>query len=311
MPSTERDAVTGAFSYTGRYIARRLLAAGRRVITLTGHPGRPDPFGGAVPAAALDFHDPAALARSLRSVAVLYNTYWVRFPWPPGGVTYERAVADTKRLLAAAQEAGVRRVVHISIANASPDSPLPYYRGKAELEQALRDSGLGYAILRPTVLFGGEQPAEDVLINNIAWLLRRLPVFAIPGDGLYRIQPVHVDDLAALAVEAGGMAGNVARDAAGPETYRFEELVRLVARQVGSRARFVHLPPRPALLLAQSIGALVGDVLLTADEVRGLMAGLLASREPPAGRTRFSEWLAAHRGLLGAVYASELERHYR
>src|SRR5438270_13412726 len=75
------DAVTGAFSYTGRSITRRLLEAGREVRTLTGHPSRPDPFGGKVSVVPYAFDDPAALAASLRGAEVLYNTYWVRFPY--------------------------------------------------------------------------------------------------------------------------------------------------------------------------------------------------------------------------------------
>jgi NADH dehydrogenase len=202
-------------------------------------------------------------------------------------------------------------VVHVSIANAAPDSPFSYYRGKAEAERILAGSGMSHAILRPAVLFGGERPAEDVLLNNIAWMLRRFPVFTVPGNGSSLIQPIHVDDLAGLAVEAGGQTGNTVRDAAGPETYTFEELVKLIARAVGSRARILRVPPWMMLLGARVLGRLVNDVVLTRDELAGLMANLLASEEPPAGYTRISEWLSSHASLVGVEYASELDRHYR
>jgi nucleoside-diphosphate-sugar epimerase len=318
----ETAAVTGAFSYTGRYITRRLLADKVRVVNLTGHPGRPDPFEGRVPVFPLDFRRPEELARHLAGAEVLFNTYWIRFPRPPqprGGpvghqgvpTSHEGALENTRRLLAAARDAGVRRVVHISIANPSADSPLPYYRGKALAERALAESGMEYGILRPTVIFGGERPGEDVLINNIAWMLRRLPAFAVPGDGRYRIQPVHVEDVAGLAVQAGSARWNTVRDAAGPETYTFEELVRLVAEAVRSRARIVHAPVFAALLASRLAGALVRDVVLTRAEVEGLRANLLASREPPAGATSFRRGVAGHATTLGATYASELDRHYR
>lgn len=303
---TELHVVTGALSYTGKYIARSLVASGIRVRTLTNHPDRPNPFGSAVETAPYAFAEPERLAASLRGASVLYNTYWVRFPY--GGTGYDQAVRNTEALFRAARAAGVQRVVHISIANADAASPLPYYQGKGSLEEALAASGLSYAILRPTVVFG----QEDILINNIAWLLRRFPVFGIPGDGAYRIQPVFVEDLAALAVAAGRQTENVALDAVGPEVYAFADLVRLIARTVGSRARVMHLPPGLALAVSRCIGWAVGDVVLTRDEVAGLMADLLVSTGAGAtGTTRLSEWLRAHAQTLGVRYASELWRHYR
>jgi len=299
------DVVTGAFGYTGRYITARLLACGKRVRTLTGHPARPNPFGGAVEVAPLDFGNPGQLTRSLRGAETLYNTYWIRFPH--GAATYEKAVENSRVLFRAAREAGVRRLVHISITQASQDSPFAYFRGKGLVEKALRESGLSHAILRPTVVFG----PEGILINNIAWLLRRFPVFAVPGRGDYRLQPVFVEDVAELAVAAGDSRDNLILDAVGPETFTFDELVRLVARAVGSRARLVHLPPGLALWLSRLVGLFVGDVVLTREEVDGLMANLLVSDAPPTGRTRLSNWLARNADQVGGRYASELDRHYR
>ncbi|MFO7585622.1 MAG: NAD(P)H-binding protein [Anaerolineales bacterium] len=297
-------AVTGAFSYSGKYITHRLLAEGHEVITLTGHPNRPDPFGGAVKAYPLDF-DEVGMAASLNGVDTLYNTYWVRFD--KGGNTQPRAVENTRTLVRAAARAGVRRIVHISIANPSAESHLPYYWGKAANEQAVMESGMSYAILRPTVLFG----KEDVLINNIAWLLRRFPFFGQIGDGQYGIQPVYVDDLAALAVEAGARNDNFTWDAVGPDVFTFDELVRLIGKKIGHPRPILHLPPGLALKAAQFISLFLGDVVLTPEEVDGLMANLLVSSEPPRCKTRLGDWLFENRKTVGAVYASELARHYK
>jgi NADH dehydrogenase len=298
-------AVTGAFSYSGKYIARRLLARGEQVITLTGHPGRPDPFDGAVSAFPLDFSKPDQLRASLGGVDTLVNTYWVRFD--KGGNTQPKAVENTRTLVQAAVRAGVKRIVHISITNPSAESPLPYFWGKAANEKAVCESGIGYAILRPTVLFG----AEDILINNIAWLLRRLPVFGIPGDGGYRLQPVFVDDLAALVVESIYRDDNSTADAVGPDIFTFEEMVRLIGHAVHRSRPLLHVPPRLALAAAQFLSLFVGDVMLTAEEVDGLMADLLVSSEPPRCPTRLADWLAANRETVGIRYASELTRHYQ
>jgi NADH dehydrogenase len=296
-------AVTGAFSYSGKYITRRLLERGEEVITLTGHPDRPDPFGGRVKAFPLDF-DETGMARSLQGVEVLVNTYWVRFDKEKN--TQPRAVENTRKLVKAAKTAGVRRIVHISIANPSSESPLPYYWGKAANEKAVIESGLSFAILRPTVLIG----REDILINNIAFLLRRFPLFLIPGDGAYGIQPVFVEDLADMAVEAVYSNENYVIDAVGPDSYSFKDFVRLIGEQIGARRPLVSVPPRLALLAAQVISLFVRDVVLTPEEVQGLMANLLVSKHPARGRTLFKDWLEANQQTVGMEYASELKRHY-
>lgn len=297
-------AVTGAFSYSGKYIARRLLERGEQVITLTGHPNRPDPFEGKVKACPLDFKDETELAASLGGVDTLYNTYWVRFD--RGDTTQPRAVDNTQKLVGAAVRAGVRRIVHISISNPSPESPLPYFWGKAANEQAVIESGLSYAILRPTVLFG----AEDILINNIAWLLRRFPFFAVPGDGQYRLQPVFVDDLAELALDAGYAQEDILWDAVGPDIFTFEEMIRLIGRTLGLSRGLLRVPPAFALAAARFLSLFLGDVLLTPEEVDGLMAGLLVSSEPPRCKTHLENWLAENKESVGVRYASELARHY-
>ena len=297
-------AVTGAFSYSGKYIAKRLLERGEEVITLTGHPKRLDPFDGTVKAYPLDFEE-ASMTRSLQGVDVLVNTYWVRFDKDSN--TQPRAVENTRKLVNAAKAAGVKRIVHISIANPSADSHLPYYWGKAANEKAVTESGLSYAILRPTVLVG----KEDILINNIAFLLRRLPVFFIPGDGSYGIQPVYVEDLADLAVDAVYRKDDFVIDAVGPDCYTFKDLVQLVGEKIGARRPLVSVPPRLALLAAQFLSLFVGDVILTPEEVDGLMANLLVSKHPALGKTAFKDWLEANKPTVGTTYASEIKRHYQ
>jgi NADH dehydrogenase len=302
--SGQLHAVTGAFSYTGSYIARRLLDLGHRVTTLTGHPDRPDPFDGRVQAAPYNFHRPDELAGSLRGATALFNTYLIRFP--VGRLTYEKAVANSRILFEAARQAGVRRLVHISVTNPSEGSHLPYYRGKASVEQAVMQSGLSYAIVRPTLIFG----LGDILINNIAWLLRNFPIFPIPGSGDYRLQPISAEDVAQVAVEAAQQEENLILDAAGPETYTFTEMVHLIRDAVVGRAHVVHLRPGLALALASLVGWLVVDELLTRDELDGLMANLLVSDSPPAGTKRLDEWLYEHANEVGARYASEMKRHF-
>jgi len=305
MPQSELSIVTGAFSYTGRYIAQHLLAQGRKVRTLTGHPRRPHPFGDRVEVAPLSLNDPAELARNMQGAATLYNTYWIRFPH--AGLTFEKAVANTEALFRAAKQAGVRKIVHLSVTGASTESPLPYYRGKGEQEAALARSGVAYAILRPTLIFG----AGDILLNNIAWLLRRFPVFALPGSGDYRLQPIAAEEVAAQAVTAAAAPGNATFDVAGPDVLSFEELVRLIARVLRRKPRIIHVAPSVALACVRALGTLVGDIILTPQELEGLRRNLLVSSSPPTGRIRFADWLEHNAATLGLGYASELHRHFR
>jgi len=297
-------AVTGAFSYSGKFITKQLLERGEEVITLTGHSDRPDPFGRKVKVYPLAF-DEASMSRSLQGVDVLVNTYWVRFD--KGKNTQPRAVENTRKLVNAAKAAGVKRMVHISITNPSAESHLPYFWGKAANEKAVIESGMSYAILRPTVLVG----YEDILVNNIAYLLRRFPYFLLPGDGLYKLQPVHVDDLAALAVEGVYRTDSYIIDAVGPDIFTFKELVQLVGEKIGARRPLIPVPPRLALLAAQFLSLFVQDVILTPEEVDGLMAGLLVSNEPPRGKIRLADWLEKNKNQVGSKYASEIEKHYK
>jgi NADH dehydrogenase len=296
------DVVTGAFSYTGRWIAKRLLAEGREVLSLSRSPGPPE---SSIRWAQLQFADDEALTRSLAGADTLYNTYWIRFE--RGASTFERAVENTLVLLEAAKRAGVGRVVHLSVSNADSASDLPYFRWKARLERAVARCGLSYAIVRPTLVFG----PEDLLVNNIAWGLRRFPVFLVPGRGDYRVQPVSVRDTARIAVDAGHDDRDVEVDAAGPETLTFEEFVRLLATELGLRRRFVHVPPSVALAAGRLVGWTRRDVILTAEELAGLRASLLTSSEEPRGSERISDWVRANADTLGNAYKSELARNFR
>jgi uncharacterized protein YbjT (DUF2867 family) len=281
------------------------LDAGHRVRTLSFHPDRRHSLQGSVEALPYRFEAPAALARSLEGVNTLYNTYWVRFDH--GRASFEQAIERSRSLFTAARQAGVARIVHISITNPSADSALPYFRGKARVEHALAEVGLPYSIVRPTLIFGGE---NDVLLNNIAWILRRMPVFTVPRSGAYPVQPVHVEDVARICTETALGAGNVTVDAAGPETIAFRELVELIRRAIGARTLIVNVPTRIMRLAAQTLGLLVGDVVLTTEEIDGLMAGLLVSHEPPLGEIGLTRWLLDKGASVGTRYANELQRHF-
>jgi uncharacterized protein YbjT (DUF2867 family) len=298
------DVVTGAFSYTGRHIAEQLLERERAVRTLTRRPAPPShPLADRVEARPFRFDD--SLVESLRGADTLYNTFWVRFE--RGDTTFAHAVENTRALFGAAARAGVRRVVHISVANSAADSPFAYFRGKAATEEALRDTGLSHGIVRPTLVFG----PEDILVNNIAWALRHVPVFLVAGEGRDEVQPVSVFDTARICVEAGEREDDVALDAAGPERYAFEDFVRLIKRASGGRAWIRKAPPVAVLATGRLAGLVLRDVVVTPDELGMLRSGLLVSHQEPLGRDSFAAWLEESGRELGRRYHSELGRNFR
>lgn len=297
------DTVTGAFSYSGSAIAAELTARGRAVRTLTGHPERA--HGTAIEVGPLDFDNPRGLVVALEGTTTLFNTYWVRFAH--GSMTHEVAVENTKTLFWAAKHAGVAKIVHTSILHPSSSSPYPYFRGKALCERALAESGVPAAVLRPSVLFD----EAGVLVNNIAWLLRRLPVFAVGGSGEYRVRPIHVHDFARLAVDAASWPEDRTVDAVGPERPTFNELVAEIRDAVGARSAIVHVPPAGVLLGSRALGLALRDVLLTSDEFHSMADGLADSAAEATGVTQLSSWLVEHADGLGRTYASELDRHFR
>ena len=304
MDSSKLSMVTGAFSFTGKYIAKRLLSIGEGVRTLTGHPGIENPFDRQVEAFLYNFDKQEKLVDSLRGVDVLYNTYWIRFPYKE--LTFDQAINNSKILIEAAQKAGVKRIVYISIANADENSLFAYFKGKRTVERFIQQSDFSYAIIRPTMIFG----KGDILVNNIAWHLRKFPVFTLFGKGDYRVQPIYVEDLAEFAIDAAQKDEDIIIDAAGPETFTFSDLVHLIKEKVKSKAKIIHLPPRMPLIFSRIVGWFVNDIVLTRDEVEGLMRELLYSREPLRGKTRFSHWLEENSESVGKRYASELKRHY-
>jgi len=301
----KKAVITGANGFTGRYVAENLLERGWEVATLTGHPGRPFPLKDKVEIMEYGFDRPHDLSRKLEGADALFNSYWIRFNRRKNN--FGRAMANTMNLIMSAKEAGVKRIVHISVTNPSQESSLPYFHYKALAEEEIKKSGLSYAILRPTMIYG----ENDILTNNMAWMLRKFPVFALPGRGKGLVQPVYVGDLGRLAADMMESMENAVMDAAGPETFSYLDFTRTVRAAVGANTMLIPVPPAIAWLLGRAMGIAIRDVPLTRDEIKGLNMDLLVSTEPPACPTRFSEWIRENADRMGKKYNSETARHYQ
>ncbi len=296
--------VTGSFGYIGKYITRELINRGHQVKTITTHPDKPNPFGPQVSAHPYHFENPALLTQTMEGAEILYNTYWVRFNYRHW--SFEKALANTRTLFTCAKRAGIRKIIQISVTNPAEDDRLPYYRGKALQELAVKESGLDFTIIRPTLVFG----IEDILVNNIAWTIRKFPLVPIFGSGDYRVQPIFVEDLAAIAVSSAAGTQSATIDAIGSETFTYLELLQLLARELDRKVALIHIHPDLGIFLGKLIGLFVNDVVLTRDELIGLMGNKLTSKQTPNGTTLFSEWISQNIDQIGSSYTSELNRHF-
>ncbi len=299
------DIVTGAFSFTGKYIAKKLIERGRNIKTFTNRVEKKTLLDNSIIAVPYYFNELDKLQEEMKGCEYFYNTYWIRFPYK--GITFDKAIEDTKKLIGAAKEVKVKKFLHISITNASENSDLLYFRGKGIIERLIIESGLSYGIVRPAVVFG----IGDILINNITWLLKHFPLFIIMGDGKYKLQPIYVEDLAQIIIEASEEKENLIIDAVGPEIFTYKELILLIAETVQSYALILHLPSLMVYWIGKFLGLLMKDVMLTGDEIKALMRNYLISDSLPKGKTKLSMWLKDNTNIIGEKYASELKRHYK
>jgi NADH dehydrogenase len=302
MNEMQLHAITGAFGFSGKYIAQKLLYKGRQVITITNSGNRPNPFGEKLQAFPFYFDNPEKQVEILKGVSVLYITYWVRFNHKM--FSHADAVRNTTTLFESAAKANVERIIYVSITNPSEDSHLEYFSGKGKLERILKNLGVSYSILRPAVLFG----KEDILINNIAWALRKLPVFGVFGNGQYRLQPIYVGDLAEIAVQEGESRENNIINCIGPETFTYRALVETIGGIIGKKRLIIPVPPLLGYMAGSLVGKVVKDLFITREEIDGLMADLLYVDSPVTGKTKLTEWARKHADRLGLHYKSELER---
>ena len=275
-PNARIVAVAGGSGFIGRAIVRRLAAIPTiKVRVLTRDPKKArarSTESDAVEFVAADVNDPAGLAAAVASADTIVNA--VQFDGypienPARGLTFNRVdYGGTVALIAAANAAGVKHFIYISGAAADERSPNPAFRAKGRAERALRDSGLTYTILRPSLVYG----PEDRVVNGIARALRMTPVMIVPGTGRQLLRPLLVDDLAAcVALAISGRGRNGIFEIGGRDPMSFDDLVRLVMEITGRRRPLVHVP-EPLLLIAGAIAEKLPGALFSRDAVAFLVA---------------------------------------
>ena len=304
--------ITGAFSFSGRFIAEELLKTGEKVETLTGHPRPEFPYFNKITIKQFNFDNFDAMVENFRGVNTFYNSYWIRFPH--GNTTWRDAIVNSKKLFRACKIAGVKKIVHISVTNPNLDSPYSYFKGKAVVEELLKRSGVPYTILRIAWMY----EEGDILVNNIAWILKRLPIFGVFGGGSYKLQPVSLRTLGKVAVEnryLGDKTININKiiDVIGPETYTYYEFVSLINKSIKAKTLIlpspwfaVYIP----IFVSKILNIVLRDRLLTIDEIYSLKDNLLLTDSQPIGEKSFKKWVIRNKERLGLKWANEIKRHY-
>ena len=302
--------VTGAFSFTGSFISRELLKSNDEISTFTNHPNENKEYFSQVRVFPYCFNEYQKMVDYLKDISIVINTYWIRFP--KRGVTWENAISNSKILFDACRDAGVGKIIHISVTNPSLKSPYPYFKGKARVEDYLRSCNVQYVIIRPALIFS----EGDILINNMAWIMRRSPVFGIFGSGKFKVQPISQEDLAKIVVQNvnSDLKNNSIIDAIGPETLEFKQLLRLITDSTGSKTLILpfwgYLKWIP-FVFSKLFGYLLRDVLLTRHEMNALIDNLLLTDSPSLGSQSIKKWLKENGDELGKFYAHEINRHYK
>jgi uncharacterized protein YbjT (DUF2867 family) len=249
--------VAGGSGFIGSHIVREILQnyPAEAVRIMSRRPASPK---GHLETCRGDVTDPTSLPACVRGIDVVVQC--VQFPNHPvenasRGWTYERIDGEgTVNLIRAAKDASVRRFVYLSGAGTAPGKPQPWFRAKHRAEEAVRNSGMEYAIFRPSWIYG----PGDRSLNRLVAFTRRLPFVPVIGDGKARVQPVSVFDLARIAARAAASAEppNRVFDVGGPQELSMNEILRTVQRVIGKRRPLLHAPSGVMKVISRGLAIL-------------------------------------------------------
>lgn len=260
--------VTGGTGFVGRKVVHALRAEGRDVRCLVRRPEQASAPGCEVTQG--DVTDPVGLARATAGCDAVVHLVSIITGKP---TEFERVMVEgTRNLLAAAQEAGVRRFVLMSALGTTEESKdlVPYYRSKWAMETALKASGVEHVIFRPSFVFGRDGGVLPVFVRQVRWS----PVTPVVGDGERRLQPIWVEDVAAHFAKAVDLPGAANRtfELGGPDRVTWNGLYERIARILGKRRTRLHVPV-PLMRVGAAVAERLPSPPITRDQLTMLEAG--------------------------------------
>jgi uncharacterized protein YbjT (DUF2867 family) len=294
-------AVAGGTGFVGRAIVGELAARGYRPIVLSHRAGASDSAGSGGPETRpADVTRPETLAQALAGVDALVICLAFRnspIEAPRRGRTFDKVdAAGTEALAAAARQAGLRRLVYVSGAGAAPDATRHWFRAKWRAEEAVRNSGIAFTILRPTWIYG----PGDRSLNRFIGFSRWLPFVPQIGNGRQLVSPVFIDDIGGLVVDAleTPAALNATLEVGGPQTLTMDEVIREALRTLRRRRPILHAPVRLMKLLTRPL-TLLPSPPLTPDAIDFIVQAAQVDTAPlaaalPRRMTPLAEGLAMY-----------------
>lgn len=268
----ERILVTGASGFLGSRIVARALEAGYPVRALV----RTTSDLSLLPTEGIelcrgDVTDSDAVRGAMAGMtAVIHTAGLTPEKAPDRALSFRVNVGGTENVIAACRNAEVRRLVHISSMSAFAQNPSAYGNTKWQADERVRASGLGYTILRPSIIYG---PWGRGVFAKMVEQLRKFPVVPVIGNGEGPMRPVHVDDVAWAAVAVLGSQGTVGKTymLGGKENLTMNEFLELTAEALGKKGRLVHLPVWFCRFLAWAFALITRNPPLTEDNVAGIV----------------------------------------
>jgi uncharacterized protein YbjT (DUF2867 family) len=220
--------ITGATGYIGRHLVPRLVQSGERPRCLVRDVKRAAALlpAGQVEFAQGDTTQAATLAEALQGVdTVVHGAFITADHKQSSGNHYEVTnVQGTANLIRAAREASVTRIIEMSGLGTRPDKPGTYMQGRYQAEHMLKESGLDWTIIQPSVLFGKDAP----FIKGLADLIRTSPVVPLIGGGKMLFQPIYVEDVVTVVLKVlqePERTNHKTFTIGGPEYYTFTQII--------------------------------------------------------------------------------------
>ncbi len=263
-------AVTGGTGFVGRNLVNRLLSDNHEITILANRQSAKELFGKKVRAVSGSVHNFSDLIPAFQESQVVYHLVGIIAETRKN--TFEKTVAEgTKNIVAACREAGVKKIIYLSSLGTSANAQSAYHKTKYLAEQSVINSGLEWVIFRSSIIYG----KGDGFLTIMSKIIRMLPFVPIFGDGEYKLQPIHINDLtevmAAAAMDSRAVGQII--DLGGPEQLEYVQVINYLKQALGKKRLNFHIPFGVIKPMAVLMELFLKPAPLTRDQLTMLRMG--------------------------------------